>query len=292
MQEIRCGRESQDHDKTDRPLIASSPTSVYQSGNLVPWNDILIDGHNRYAICTKNNIPFNIIHRDFASREEALIWIVSTQISRRNLNPIQLSHYRGLHYQADRKMITNKEGINQKRSSEGVVYQNDKQPHTLYTAARLAKQYHVSTATISRDAKLAQGIEAIGKISPDARRKIINSQVNINKKELNTLSTKPTSELKKIAAAIDKGTYTNPKPTKPAAPASTTTPAAAAAAGTSTPTAPTQHLDPQQLNTTLNMIETNFHHQWQNSLKQNNPAQLKQHLRSYLDKLEGLYQQI
>ena len=172
--------------------------------------------------------------------------------------------------------------------------QNDPKPKALSTAERLAEQYHVSPKTINRDAKLAQGIEAIGKISPDARRKIINSQVNINKKELNTLSKKPPAELKKIAAAIDKGTYTNPKPTKPAAPTSTTTTTAAPAASTPTTpiTTPTQHLDPQQLNTTLNMMEANFHHQWQNSLKQNNPAQLKQHLRTYLDNLEALYQQM
>jgi len=28
---------------------------------LVLWNRILIDGHNRYAIVTKHNLPFNTI---------------------------------------------------------------------------------------------------------------------------------------------------------------------------------------------------------------------------------------
>ena len=26
---------------------------------LVVWNNTIIDGHHRYAICTKHNIPFN-----------------------------------------------------------------------------------------------------------------------------------------------------------------------------------------------------------------------------------------
>ncbi|MDP0971667.1 hypothetical protein Q6294_32515, partial [Klebsiella pneumoniae] len=28
---------------------------------LVLWNDLLIDGHNRYAICQKHGLPFNTI---------------------------------------------------------------------------------------------------------------------------------------------------------------------------------------------------------------------------------------
>lgn len=27
---------------------------------LCVWNNTIIDGHNRYAICSKNNIPFSI----------------------------------------------------------------------------------------------------------------------------------------------------------------------------------------------------------------------------------------
>ena len=58
---------------------------------LVLWEGILIDGYNRYRICTEHEIPFNTIEKAFGAREEALIWIVSNQISRRNLLPIQLS---------------------------------------------------------------------------------------------------------------------------------------------------------------------------------------------------------
>jgi len=60
--------------------------------SLVLWNNTLIDGHNRYDICTKHDIPFTTISKDFSSREEVLIWIISNQVARRNLNPMQLSH--------------------------------------------------------------------------------------------------------------------------------------------------------------------------------------------------------
>ena len=91
----------------DEDTYAMLEENLMQNGcrdSIVLWGDILIDGHNRHEICSKHNIPFNTINRDFGSREEALIWIISTQVARRNLTQIQLSHFRGLHYIVDKKM--------------------------------------------------------------------------------------------------------------------------------------------------------------------------------------------
>ena len=52
---------------------------------LIVWGDILIDGHNRYEICTKHNIPYKTQPIEFASRTEARIWIRKNQLARRNL---------------------------------------------------------------------------------------------------------------------------------------------------------------------------------------------------------------
>ena len=65
---------------------------------IVLWNDVIIDGHNKYAICTKHKIPYKTVRMEFCCREEALIWIIKTQVSRRHLTPMQMSYYRGLHY--------------------------------------------------------------------------------------------------------------------------------------------------------------------------------------------------
>ena len=70
---------------------------------LVLWKGILIDGYNRYRICTEHNLEFNTVEMEFENREEVLIWIISNQISRRNMTPMQMSYFRGLHYMADKK---------------------------------------------------------------------------------------------------------------------------------------------------------------------------------------------
>lgn len=56
---------------------------------LVIWGDILVDGHNRYQICTENGISFQIVQRDFKDRNEVILWIISNQLSRRNLTAFQ-----------------------------------------------------------------------------------------------------------------------------------------------------------------------------------------------------------
>lgn len=52
---------------------------------LVTWNDILLDGHNRYEICAKNNIPFKTTSIELKDRDEAIEWIIRNQFGRRNL---------------------------------------------------------------------------------------------------------------------------------------------------------------------------------------------------------------
>lgn len=55
--------------------------------SLVVWNGTLIDGHNRFEICSKNNIPFNTKELEFSSKDDAIEWIIRNQFGRRNLPP-------------------------------------------------------------------------------------------------------------------------------------------------------------------------------------------------------------
>jgi phage N-6-adenine-methyltransferase len=52
---------------------------------LVLWGSTLIDGHNRFEICTRLHIPFQTVQREFANREKAVEWIILNQFGRRNL---------------------------------------------------------------------------------------------------------------------------------------------------------------------------------------------------------------
>lgn len=56
---------------------------------LIVWNGVIVDGHNRYAICRKHKIPFAIQEKDFSSRDDAMLWMLRNQLGRRNLNDYQ-----------------------------------------------------------------------------------------------------------------------------------------------------------------------------------------------------------
>ena len=56
---------------------------------LTVWNGVIIDGHNRYAICRKHEIPFSIQEKNFSSRDDAMLWMLRNQLGRRNLNSYQ-----------------------------------------------------------------------------------------------------------------------------------------------------------------------------------------------------------
>ena len=58
---------------------------------LVVWAEesVLIDGHNRYAICNDLNLPFEVVTKSFQTRDEVKMWMCRNQLGRRNLTDFQ-----------------------------------------------------------------------------------------------------------------------------------------------------------------------------------------------------------
>jgi hypothetical protein len=52
---------------------------------LVVWNNILVDGHHRYEICCKHQIPYAIKNVELDNLEHAKLWAWQHQENRRNL---------------------------------------------------------------------------------------------------------------------------------------------------------------------------------------------------------------
>lgn len=63
----------------------------YKGPPIVVWEDTIIDGHNRYELCRKHNIPFEVQEMQFDSKDEVIQWMIRAQIGRRNLSKAQRS---------------------------------------------------------------------------------------------------------------------------------------------------------------------------------------------------------
>lgn len=57
---------------------------------LVLWDDLLVDGHNRYGICRKHDIPFNTIqNKTFQSIDDVHLWMIDNHLGRRSVSDFQ-----------------------------------------------------------------------------------------------------------------------------------------------------------------------------------------------------------
>jgi hypothetical protein len=126
-----------------------------------PVNDsdevILLDGHNRFAICNDHNVSYDTESISLIDRAAAIDWMIANQMGRRNLSAKQISYLRGRQQHQEKKKATNPDGHNQHIEVEP---QNEAQPLEK-TATRFAKQHGVSKATIERDANYAEAVDAI-----------------------------------------------------------------------------------------------------------------------------------
>lgn len=136
---------------------------------LVVWNDILVDGHNRYEICQKHGIAFQTVQKDFADRQAVLEWIIKNQFGRRNLPAYERARL-ALRL---KPVIAERAKAQQVRTDENRVCQiSDKQ--AIDTKRELAKAAGVSHDTIAKVEK----IEA--KAAPEVKEQLRTGEISIN----------------------------------------------------------------------------------------------------------------
>ena len=121
------------------------------------WPCILIDGHNRYEICTRLELPFETVFKDFAGRDDAIEWMEDNQLGRRNLKPDAFTYLLGRKYNRQKKS---------QGGDRGNQYVAKDQNDTLPTADKLAVQHGVSAPTVKRAGQFADAVEVINKAAP------------------------------------------------------------------------------------------------------------------------------
>jgi len=123
---------------------------------VVVWGDILVDGHNRYAICTLHGIPFNVSSMEFKDRDAAKNWIDNNQLGRRNLNAGQYTSVLGRMYNRHKSS----HGGDRKSSGHGDHLKSA-------IAESIAQEHGVSEGTVRRAGRLVDSIEKLKVVEPD-----------------------------------------------------------------------------------------------------------------------------
>lgn len=129
---------------------------------LVVWKDkngktILLDGHNRYEICTRLNLPYRTVEIELEDREAAEAWIDDNQLGRRNLTPDQFRLILGRKYNRAKKL----HGGDRKSSGQNA--------HLISkTAEAIGSEHGVNEKTVRRAAKFAAEVDS----NPELRKRV------------------------------------------------------------------------------------------------------------------------
>jgi hypothetical protein len=76
---------TEEYEALERSLLAEGCRDA-----LVLWNDVLVDGHNRYAICRKHGLPFQTVQNTrFQSMEDVHLWMIDQHLGRRSISEFQ-----------------------------------------------------------------------------------------------------------------------------------------------------------------------------------------------------------
>ena len=57
--------------------------SLIRKGCMEPiavWHGCILDGHKRYDICSYEEMDYETVEMDFATREEAIIWVCKKRV--------------------------------------------------------------------------------------------------------------------------------------------------------------------------------------------------------------------
>lgn len=148
-----------EHDALERSLLSEGCRDA-----LVLWGDILVDGHNRYGICSKHGIPYNTIqHPQFKSMDDVHLWMIDQHLGRRSVSDFQ----RGVLALRKKDILAGRmkpapaseEPASQSQSSTSALAPQDQttasaeQP-TLTSREALAKAARLSSAAITQIEKI------------------------------------------------------------------------------------------------------------------------------------------
>ena len=173
---------------------------------LIVWNQIIVDGHNRYEICWKYKIPFEIKKLVFERREEVILWICTHQLGRRNLAEESRRYLIGKQYEMEKVVGGhNRTGVNQYSHDDELRSTIDTEPRIETherTRERLGKQYHITPMTVSKYHRFAKAVDRIAEADPDLADGIMTGKIKMSQESIVLLSEKSEHDIIQFSAEL------------------------------------------------------------------------------------------
>jgi len=184
-------QRTEEHQLLEESILKNGFDPAYP---IIVWGKTIIDGHNRYEICTKHNIPFTTSEKFFDNEHDVINWIIDNQLSRRNITDDQRAYLIGKRYKEEKKAIGENKAtddvkfmkeLSQRQLSNderaylvGKRYAEEKKGNNIKkvpqcevtnlnssfrvpTSFNIAEQHKVSHATVKRAEKFADAVDKV-----------------------------------------------------------------------------------------------------------------------------------
>ena len=173
---------------------------------IVIWNGYIIDGHNRYEICKKHHIGYKVNEMSFESRDEAVVWICTNQLGRRNIAEETRKYLIGIQYETEKVINKKKNAMGRNQYSSGASQDTTEHPLNtgVRTAQRIADENHISSGTVQKYGIYAKSLDIIEEKCPDLVSKILSGKYKISHESVCELAKKTSDELKKISRKMSR----------------------------------------------------------------------------------------
>ena len=165
---------------------------------IVIWNNIIIDGHNRYSICKEFNIQFSVSEKNFNNRFEVMNWIINNQLNRRSMTNEQRSYLIGKRYQEEKKEES------RPKIGNNVVPLVTLRPNNSNIEQKIAEKYKVSPETVRKAEKFANAIDEVANNASINPYKILGREIKATRKDIVGLSQQPAEVQKEIIEKVEK----------------------------------------------------------------------------------------
>jgi hypothetical protein len=166
------------------------------------WKKTILDGHNRYEICQKHQIPFNIVQIKIRTREEAVAWICENQLGRRNISEETRRYLIGKRYSMEKIIgARNPNGVNQHTRNEvwaTIPTKPKYERSAVRTRERLGNEYHISHATVFKYEMYTQALDRLKQCVPELVSRILSGQIKISQENIIELSRHSAYEIEKL----------------------------------------------------------------------------------------------
>lgn len=175
---------------------------------IITWKGYIVDGHNRYAICTKHNLPFKTLEMEFDSKEDVIAWICANQLGRRNISNETRKFLIGMQYETEKIIQGRANPLSSYNEGNDLVDESVARlpniPSNRKTAKRIGDDNNISAASVQKYAVYTRAIEEIGKKESEIVPKILSGRYKISHENVVKMAEMSSDELKQINKRLNR----------------------------------------------------------------------------------------